>query len=300
MNLNRVRLISASGTRTTIWFTITVITLDSNITPTNNAWYYVVAVFDSAVGMKFYVNGTLAASNTITTLGTSNTDHFLVGVDYYTASLRNWPGVIDEVRVSNVARSADWIATEYHNQSNPSLFYTIGSTGGTPILTATPGSSTRIDLNWTASGIPGVAYAILRNGTQIVTGWTSTNYSDTGLAASTAYSYQVQVITYSGPSSLSNIATATTLSTSTPTILAISPLAAAANALVTINGQNFSSPSVTFGGTVATVESWTTNTIVVQVPASLVPSLVNVQVTTASGGSNPVPFMIVLPGCPTN
>jgi hypothetical protein len=28
-----------------------------------------------------------------------------------------------EVRISNIARSADWIAAEYNNQSSPSTFY---------------------------------------------------------------------------------------------------------------------------------------------------------------------------------
>ncbi len=33
----------------------------------------------------------------------------------------------DEVRFSNVARSDDWILTEYNNESSPSTFYTVGS-----------------------------------------------------------------------------------------------------------------------------------------------------------------------------
>jgi hypothetical protein len=36
-------------------------------------------------------------------------------------------GAIDEVRVSNIARSSDWISTEFANQSQPSTFYTIGA-----------------------------------------------------------------------------------------------------------------------------------------------------------------------------
>jgi uncharacterized protein (TIGR03437 family) len=39
-------------------------------------------------------------------------------------------GSQDEVRVANVARSADWITTEYNNQSNPSGFYSVGSASG--------------------------------------------------------------------------------------------------------------------------------------------------------------------------
>jgi len=36
-------------------------------------------------------------------------------------------GAIDEVRVSNIARSPDWISTEYANQSQPLTFYTISA-----------------------------------------------------------------------------------------------------------------------------------------------------------------------------
>lgn len=34
---------------------------------------------------------------------------------------------LDEVRISNIARSADWIITEYNNQSSPSTFATLGA-----------------------------------------------------------------------------------------------------------------------------------------------------------------------------
>ena len=36
-------------------------------------------------------------------------------------------GAIDEVRLSNVARSAAWISTEYNNQYAPASFYVIGT-----------------------------------------------------------------------------------------------------------------------------------------------------------------------------
>jgi len=41
-------------------------------------------------------------------------------------------GTIDEVKISNTARSADWIATEFNNQNSPSTFYT-----GSAEMTAT-------------------------------------------------------------------------------------------------------------------------------------------------------------------
>ena len=36
-------------------------------------------------------------------------------------------GMVDEVRASNTARSAGWIATEYNNQSAPSTFAPVGT-----------------------------------------------------------------------------------------------------------------------------------------------------------------------------
>jgi len=56
-------------------------------------------------------------------------------------------GLLDETRISNVARSADWIKTEYNNQSSPSTFYTISATSCCDTSTA------RLDpLNATGGG----------------------------------------------------------------------------------------------------------------------------------------------------
>ncbi len=36
-----------------------------------------------------------------------------------------FPGILDEVRISTIVRSPDWIATEYNNQANPGSFYNL-------------------------------------------------------------------------------------------------------------------------------------------------------------------------------
>jgi hypothetical protein len=46
-------------------------------------------------------------------------------------------GVIDEVRVSDIARSADWIQTEYNNENSPSTFYSLASEEPVPVYTLT-------------------------------------------------------------------------------------------------------------------------------------------------------------------
>ncbi len=47
-------------------------------------------------------------------------------------------GLIDEVRISNTARSAGWVATEYANQNSPSTFSTLGTEVGSPCSAGTP------------------------------------------------------------------------------------------------------------------------------------------------------------------
>jgi hypothetical protein len=49
-----------------------------------------------------------------------------IGNDVNTAS-RFFNGKIDEARIASVGRSADWITTEYNNQSAPGTFETLGS-----------------------------------------------------------------------------------------------------------------------------------------------------------------------------
>jgi parallel beta-helix repeat protein len=81
-------------------------------------------------------------------------------------------------------------------------------------LTATTSSSSSIALKWNAStdnvGVTG--YRIMRNGA-LVTTVTGTSWSNSGLAASTTYSYQIFAIDAAGNQSAgSNIASATTSS----------------------------------------------------------------------------------------
>ena len=47
-------------------------------------------------------------------------------------------GLMNDVRVSSVVRSSDWIATEYNNQSNPSTFYGAGGANSPSISSLSP------------------------------------------------------------------------------------------------------------------------------------------------------------------
>jgi hypothetical protein len=94
-------------------------------------------------------------------------------------------------------------------------------------LGATAASSSQINLSWTASSAScSITYSVFRGtpsgfapsaGNQIATGVTMTTYSDTGLAASTAYYYLVEAVDTGGTSAASNQASATTQQPATPT-----------------------------------------------------------------------------------
>jgi uncharacterized protein (DUF2236 family) len=50
-----------------------------------------------------------------------------MNMGWWSTFARYWHGMLDEVHISNVARSADWIATEYNSQNSPSTFYSISN-----------------------------------------------------------------------------------------------------------------------------------------------------------------------------
>jgi len=79
-----------------------------------NEWVYVSFSYESG-NTHLYINGVLDASNTSSgaPLKISNPANFWIGG--WNNSF-NYNGDIDEVRVSNVARSADWVKMEFENQ----------------------------------------------------------------------------------------------------------------------------------------------------------------------------------------
>ncbi len=106
----------------------------SGISTTTGTWYYCTWVKTAAGDNgKFYINGVEQTSYS-GSLGNPNTSATPGGQfgNYHTSSALCLDGVLDETRISNVARSADWILQSYNNQNNPGNigsagFYTVGS-----------------------------------------------------------------------------------------------------------------------------------------------------------------------------
>ena len=94
-------------------------------TLSTGTWYHIVLTYNSTSGLMGYVNGeidNIPAANGTLALSTLVTD---IG-DHPNITGRNWNGLIDEVRISNVARSVDWVLTEYNNQNAPGNIGTPG------------------------------------------------------------------------------------------------------------------------------------------------------------------------------
>lgn len=97
-----------------------------------NTWNHVVFAFNgyAASGLhgayNLYLNGVVVYNNPSFTADPNSTSNDV----YYGNELGNslpLSGRMDECRISASLRSADWILTQYNNQSSPSTFYTVGS-----------------------------------------------------------------------------------------------------------------------------------------------------------------------------
>ncbi len=101
----------------------------STVNIPNATWYYQVGTYDASTGTSsIYSNGALQGTATMTG-PIAYIDH-PIGIGCGPSGW--WAGELDEIRVSNVARSAAWIATEYANQLDPSGFATVGPTEPAP------------------------------------------------------------------------------------------------------------------------------------------------------------------------
>ncbi|MHA2281741.1 MAG: LamG-like jellyroll fold domain-containing protein [Promethearchaeota archaeon] len=99
---------------------------------TTDEWHYVVATYDGS-WMRIYIDGA-QDPNVMAKTGdiepsSAEKDVWIGHADQPqdVAWSGEWEGLLDEIRISRVSRSADWIKTEYYNQYDPSSFYSLGN-----------------------------------------------------------------------------------------------------------------------------------------------------------------------------
>ncbi|MFN3692835.1 MAG: DUF2341 domain-containing protein [Candidatus Paceibacteria bacterium] len=106
----------------------TVATYGWNGAPTylQNQWFMAALVVNptTATIYRFATSGSASSSNS-TTHASSTINDLKFGQD--DAGGRFFSGIIDEIRLSNVARTNGWLTTEYNNQISASTFYATSS-----------------------------------------------------------------------------------------------------------------------------------------------------------------------------
>ncbi len=107
----------------------------SSSTVTDGNWHYIVFVADRDGNGQIYIDGS-ADGSAVDISGQNgnlvNSDDFWIARD---AASGYFDGTIDEVRISNTVRGANWIKTSYNNQNNPGDFLTFGPEIGKSTVT---------------------------------------------------------------------------------------------------------------------------------------------------------------------
>lgn len=95
-------------------------------------WYYAVFTWKKNNYINLYRNGvvddTPVATSDLYLKDETTASNSAIGSYYTSGAGQKMDGVLDEIRISNVVRSADWIATTYETIANPSTFYSVGTT----------------------------------------------------------------------------------------------------------------------------------------------------------------------------
>lgn len=111
-------------------------TVNATTAPTGSAWNYLVATLNGTSGAQF-LNNAANGSGTVTTLNDGAASVFLNGLD--ASNYHGYAGKMDEARISNVVRGADWQTATYNNIHSASTFVTNGSeTAVSTFLAASP------------------------------------------------------------------------------------------------------------------------------------------------------------------
>jgi Concanavalin A-like lectin/glucanases superfamily len=107
----------------------------SAATLTTGNWFYIVATYDGST-LRIFQNGselgTGMPASGITTPNPPSNSYLLGQMGIQPTDIGQVNGMLDEIRISNTNRSADWILTEYRNQTAPGTYISAGSriTGG--------------------------------------------------------------------------------------------------------------------------------------------------------------------------
>jgi len=104
--------------------TTTFTQISSNSTINNNVFHYLVSSRNSSNLMNTYIDSIIESPSA--TLTGTITDASGDGKISQSSDQGFLTGIIDEVRISSIKRTQNWITTQFNNQNAPDSFYTLG------------------------------------------------------------------------------------------------------------------------------------------------------------------------------
>ena len=104
--------------------------LTKGTTQVNDTWHHVVLSQASKSSRTIYIDGVAEETDTDAVGDMSTLDTTNIGVLERATFGSYFVGMIDELRISDTARSAEWTGTEYNNTAYPELFISIGAEQG--------------------------------------------------------------------------------------------------------------------------------------------------------------------------
>jgi len=97
-----------------------------NTFTTTGSWSLIGAVWDGST-VTFYKNGSsIASPPSLTANPSGTTASFCIG-NRGNADTTTYDGLIDELHVATATRTANWMTTEFNNQTAPNTFWSIGT-----------------------------------------------------------------------------------------------------------------------------------------------------------------------------
>ena len=107
---------------------------ESNIDIIGDGWTFLVWVYDGVNSSTLYKNGTFGdGPHTMTgTVNTQGAGGYLGNAPAAWGTNMGAHATIDEVRIANVARTPQWIGTEFANQNSPATFFAVGAEQAAP------------------------------------------------------------------------------------------------------------------------------------------------------------------------
>ena len=110
-------------------------TTESALNADNSGWNYLSTIYngdETGYDISFILDGIFEEGEQFTGpayVGLENTNAQMRIGAYYDpngADWYYWQGLIDEVRISNIVRSTDWLKTSYNTMNDPSSFFSVG------------------------------------------------------------------------------------------------------------------------------------------------------------------------------